>query len=180
MTIGTPKIDFQIINSNDPKILMIADFSEWFHIESKPAVISITMPGSKYPVQHNFVKNNLNGFNSNTLGMTCDVGCDDPKYSDLPDGIYKICVEGSPNTFKKIRYYLKTDRTSLDLDKQMVKLGIEYNLSDKEYREHLETIDFLLRVARAATRLGEIPKGSQHFEHAIKLLEKYRECKNCI
>ncbi len=83
--IGKINIDFQIVESHDPKILMIADFSEWAHIVNEPCVVSITMPGAANPIQYNFVKHNINGFNSNTLGITCSTGCDDPDYLDLPD-----------------------------------------------------------------------------------------------
>lgn len=99
--LGKIRVDFQVITSNDPKILMVADFSEWKHIVGLPAVISITLPGARNPIQHNLIKNKINGFNSNTLGLTCETGCTDPEYQDLPDGIYTICVEGSPNKFSK-------------------------------------------------------------------------------
>ena len=138
------------------------------------------MPGAANPVQHNFVKSNINGFNSNTLGITCSVGCDDPDYIDLPDGIYDICLEGSPNTFKKQRYYLKLDSTRLELDKQLVKLGFEYDLNNTAYVQHLQTIDFLLTVASSNTRLGDIPMAHEMFQEALKLLEKYKNCKNCF
>lgn len=93
--VGKPVINFQMINTNDPKILIVADYSEWLHIENQPAVLSIKLPGSKKYIQFNFVKNKFNAFNSNTLGLTCDIGCNDPDYLDLPDGIYDICLEGS-------------------------------------------------------------------------------------
>lgn len=178
--VGKINIDFQVINSNDPKILMIADFSDWAHVINEPAVISITMPGAANAIQYNFVKKNINGFNSNTLGISCETNCGDPDYLDLPDGIYEICLEASPNTFKKQRYYLKLDSTRLELDKQLVKLGFTYSINNKEYIEHLQTIDFLLTVASAATRLGDIPKAAEHFNEALKLLEKYKDCKNCF
>ena len=176
-------IDFQCITSNDPKILMIADFSEWSHIENQPAVISIKMPGSSESIQYNFVKNNINGFNSNTLGITCDVGCNDPDYIDLPDGIYEICLEASPNTFNKFRYYLKLDATKLELAKQFVKLGFKYSKLDEKLvqtRQYLEDIDFYLTLATSSTLLEEIPEASSYFHEAIKMLEKYKECKNCF
>ncbi len=178
--IGKINIDFQVVESHDPKILMIADFSEWAHIVNQPAVISITMPGAANPIQHNFIKYNINGFNSNTLGITCDIGCDDPEYIDLADGIYEICLEGSPNTFRKLRYYLKIDATRLEWDKQLVKLGFRYNDSIEKQRKHLETIDWLLDLASASTRLGEIPEASEYFQEALKMLEKYKECKTCF
>lgn len=178
--IGRINIDFQVIDSGDPKILMIGDFSDWAHIVNEPAVISITMPGAANPIQYNFVKNNINGFNSNTLGITCDVGCNEPDYLDLPDGIYEICLEGSPNTFRKMRYYLKLDSTRLELDKQIVKLGFKYSEDYDKKRQHLELIDWLLTLASSSTRLEEIPEASEYFQEALKMLEKYKDCKTCF
>lgn len=178
--IGKPVINFQILNTYDPKMLIIADFSKWLHIENQPAVISIKLPGSKKYIEYNFVKNKINAFNSNTLGISCDVGCNDPDYSDLPDGIYDVCLQGSPNTFKKQKYYLKIDRTRIELDKQFIKLGFEYSLDNKAYIDHLQTVDILLMAASSATRLGEIPKAHDNFMEALKLLEKYKDCKTCF
>lgn len=178
--IGKINIDFQVVHSGDPKIIMVADFSSWLYIETEPAVISITLPGSHNPIQFNFEKNKINGFNSNNLGIGCSYNCDEPEYADLPDGIYDIKLEASPNTFNKQRYYLKTDKIQLELDELLVKLGFTYNEKDKDKINNLQLIDFLLMVARAAIRLGDIPKASEHFNEALKLIEKTKECKNCL
>lgn len=178
--IGKINIDFQVVHSGDPKIIMVADFSSWLHIETQPAVLSITLPGSRTAIQFNFEKNKINGYNSNNLGIGCSHNCEGEDYADLPDGIYDIKLEASPNTFNKQRYYLKTDKAQLELDKLLVKLGFTYNEKDKEKINNLQLIDFLLQVAGAATRLGDIPKASEHFSEALKLIEKIKECKNCL
>lgn len=180
MELGKINIDFQVLESGDPNILMIADFSSWLHIENQPSVISITLPGSSIPVRHNFVKNNINGFNSNTLNITCSYNCDNPDYVPLPDGIYEILLEASPNTFNQKRYYLKLDNTRLELDKQLVRLGLDFDINSEERVNHIQLIDFLLLAASANTRLGDIPKASEHFTEALRLLEKYKDCKNCL
>ncbi len=84
------------------------------------------------------------------------------------------------NTFRKLRYYLKLDSTRLEWDKQLVKLGFRYNDSIEKRRKHLETIDWLLDLASASTRLEEISEASEYFHEALKMLEKYKECKTCF
>lgn len=176
MDLGRINIDFQVINSNDPALLLVADFSDWNHIDNKPAVIEITLPGSSQAVSYNFVKHTVNPFNSLNLYLNCS---DCQEYSDLPDGIYTITVKGSPDTFFKTRYYLKLDKTRLELDKIYAGAGLEYAKDDKAMRDALSVIEFYLKVASAHTRRGNIGKAHQFFIEAQNLIERNKGCKNC-
>lgn len=176
MELGRINIDFQVINSNDPALLLIGDYSDWKHIRNKPSVIEITLPGSSQAVSYNFVKGSINSFNSNNLYLGCN---DCQEYTDLPDGIYTILLKGSPDTFNKKRYYLKLDKIRLELDKIYVGAGLEYDKNNKAYRDSLSTIEFYLRVAEAHTRRGNIAKAYTFFTEAANLVEKNKNCKNC-
>lgn len=171
-------IDFQVINSYDPAVLLVGDFSQWHHIENKPSIIEITVPGASTPIAFSFVKKTINAINGSALNLGCD-SCNDAAYPDLPDGIYTITLKGSPDTFNKKRYYLKLDQTRLELDKVYVASGLKYNPANKSYRDALSTIEFYLRVAEAHTRRGDIGKAKTFFNEAQSLLRKYKECKNC-
>lgn len=177
MEYGDIKIDFQVISSYDPAILMIADTSSWKHITNKPANIEITLPGSSSPIIYSFVKNQINIFNSNTLYLSCN-SCEE--YVDLPDGIYTINIKGSPDTFNKKRFYLKLDKTRLTLDKIYIERGIEYNLQDKNFRDLVTSIELYLKVAESHTRQGNIGKAKQFFDIAVSTIEQNLECKNCF
>lgn len=176
MEIGEINIDFQVINSNDPALLLVADFSDWKHIENKPAIIEITLPGASTANSFTFVKHSTNPFNANNL----HIGCGDCEgRADLPDGIYTICLSASPNTFFKKRYYLKVDRLRLELDKIYAGAGLDYDKDDKAQREATATIEFYLRVAAAHTRRGNIGKARQFFVEAEKLVRRSQKCTNC-
>ena len=177
---GQTKIDFQVYDSGDPDMIIVMDFSNWILIESQPAVIYITVPGSIKPINFNFEKGKINGFNSVNLGTNCTTGCDEDSVSSLPDGIYEIKLEGSPNNYFKKRYYLKTDRTRLELDKLIFDLGLNYNQELIEEKiKGIQLIDFLLMAAKSSTKLGEISYASSHFKEVLRLIEKAKNCKSC-
>lgn len=178
--IGNIRIDFHVSTTGDPKFLLVHDLSSWKVIEDLPANLEVVVPGARNPVTNLFKKYSTNGLNSLNLGLSNHVDCEE-NYVDLPDGIYEFCLKGGANGDRiKSRYYLKKDLFQLDFDKMKTKLGIEYNIYDKEYREDLITIMILSEAASSATRRGEIPKAKSYFEQAQSLLEKYKECKNCI
>ena len=176
METGKINIDFAVLNSYDPALLLVGDFSDWKHIYQKPSIIEITLPGSSQAISYSFVKRTINSFNSSTLYLNCS-DCDG--YSPLPDGVYTIVVKGSPDKFYRKRYYLKIDTLRLELDKIYVGAGVAYNENDKEYREALANIEFKLDVAQAHTRSGNIRKANAFFKDAQCLVEKYKQCKNC-
>jgi hypothetical protein len=178
-TIGEIKIDFYVF-SLDTKSLLIGDISTWNSAENKPALISITPPGSKNPVKLNFAKYKVNGFNSNTLNLTCVTECGEQNYVELSDGVWEVLLEASPSSFNKKRYYLKTDQITTEIAKIYIKAGLEYDVNNKQLRNDLEDIDFLIEQAKAATVLGDKVKAERNFEMAIVLLKKYQECKDCI
>lgn len=178
--IGKIRLDFHVTTTGDPKFLLVHDFSEWRVIENLPANLEIVVPGSRKPIIKLFKKNATNGLNSLNLGLSNHVDCEE-NYLDLPDGIYEFCLKGgAEGKHIKSRYFLKKDLFQLSFDKMRTKLGLEYNIYDKEYREDLVTIDILSEAASSATRRGEIEKAKSYFEQASSLLKAYKECKDCI
>lgn len=101
-------LDFHVLSTGDPKILVVMDTSVWGFIEDKPSIIEITLPGSTVTRTYNFVKGKANVFNSSNLLIT-PVG----EYKDLADGLYRISVKGSPDSNCKYRDFLKTDKIKL-------------------------------------------------------------------
>ena len=178
--IGKINLDFQVIDSDDPKTLLVADFSAWKIIKQLPSYIEITLPGSKKPIIRSFNKEKINGFNSLSLGLSNHIDCEKNTH-DLPDGIYSICIRGGKEGQETShRYYLKKDRFQNELDKAWLKIGLEYSVFDEEIRNALFIIEGLIRAATAATREGQIPKAKDSFKLAQSRIEAYKECKNCI
>lgn len=177
---GQIKIDFDVIQST-VQTLWIGDSSQWLHTETLPANVLITLPGSKKALVFSFKKKSINSFNSHNLGITCLQGnCTDEVYGDLPDGIYTICLKSSLTGFETTKYYLKTDRTELELSKVIVKHGFEYSKNDKDFRNKIYDIDWLIKVAKAHAKLGDFVKADRFFQQARELLRTLSDCKDCI
>jgi hypothetical protein len=178
--VGQIKIDFDVIQSTT-QTLWIGDSSDWVYSENLPALVEITLPGSKKALAFSFKKKAINSFNSHNLGITCLHGdCTEEVYGDIPDGIYTICVKSGFEGFEKTRYYLKTDRTELELSKVVVKHGFEYSKNDKDFRNKIYDIDWLIKVAKSHAKLGDFVKANRFLQGARDILRTLSDCKDCI
>lgn len=166
------QIDFSIHSS--PYYLKVVDLSVWGLIESKPAIIEITLPGYAEPVTKYFDKNKLNVFNSNLVGINCD---GQEGLTTLPDGIYKIVVTGSPEKYTKEYFYLKTDLFDMEVDKIFIN---NFDDLDKQaFEDKLTKIEFLKRGAEANLRYDRIDIAGALFEKAQEMVEDLRDCATC-
>jgi len=176
--IGKINIDFQILKTHDPKVILIADTSDWKHIADKTSVLEITMPGGGVPRELIWNKHKINIVNSSTLGIT-PKACDATQLVELPDGVYTIAVKGEPNYFCKERFYLRTERLELEVGKLYLSLGVDFdkNLEKQKLRDDLLKIDSMIKAANFATMLGELDKTAMYFKEAQKRLKSF--CKSC-
>lgn len=178
--IGTINVDFTVLPDFDPTLLIVGDISKWYGAENLPATISITPPGSIKPIVETFQKHKLNIFNSNTLGLSCLIECEEQRYDDLSDGVWTILVKSGYTGIEKTRYFLKTDIFVREIDEIYIRAGLEYDMNDKQIRKDLRDMEFLKRTAEANCRRGDFYKADRDFSQAQELLSKYKECKNCI
>lgn len=178
--IGKVNIDFTVIPDFDPNTLVVGDLSNWFSAETLPATMSIYPPGSAIPVNNVFQKHKLNIFTSINLGLDCLVECEEQPNIDLQDGVWKLILISGLTGFDKTRYFLKTDRFRMDMDKIYIRIGLEYDKKDKQFRDDLQDIELLLQTAEAHTRVGDFYKADRDFTEAVRLQKKYSECKDCI
>jgi molecular chaperone DnaK (HSP70) len=167
-------IDFHIIPIADPKALLIVDTSQWEHIENKPSIIEITIPGAAEPITHYFDKNKINVFNSINLLVNCQLpcGCDSLIKNPLPDGVYIITVKGSPSKFNKTIKYLRTNALRLEVDKLFLDSRVKCERVTSSQRKKLDEIDFLITSAEANTRLDQIQDAQELFLKAQSLFKK--------
>lgn len=165
------EIDFQVIKTYDPKKLIIADASEWSHIIDKPAIIEITLPGSSNAFTNYITKKNvITVYNSSLLGINCGAACDEDLV-ELPDGIYHIKMKGSPDTFFKERYYMRSEKLQLQLDKIYTTLGFDIKRQDREIAESLWNCKLLIEAADASTRRGELGMAADYYKSAKRIIE---------
>ena len=175
--VGQINIDFQVFETGNPKILSVADTSDWLYAENKPAYISIRLPGSKKEKTLSFKKYAVNNFNSHTLGLSCLKGdCTEEVYVELPDGIYTIKVLSGYEDIEKERYYLKTDKIALEIAKALTLIGFDYNESTTDKIEPYIKIDQYLTVAKSWTKQGDFVKADRYFQEAVKLFNAQKCC----
>jgi hypothetical protein len=167
-------IDFDVMS--DLYYLKVFDFSTWAHIEKKPSIIEITLPGYETPHTAFFDKNKVNIYNSIMLYANC-TNCPEASINILPDGIYIVKVTGSPSSFYKERKYLKTDSIQKEIDK--IYIEAITNKERVQIVDKLAEIEFLLNAAGAHLRYDMERESRICFEQAQRLVEKLTECKNC-
>lgn len=172
-----PIVDFYVLKANDPKFILIADNSMWQHIEGKTAIVEITFPGSTKAITHYYSQNQINSFNSVNLKYNCnlDCGCEDTGFYGLPDGVYTITVKGSPSTFFKTKYYLKTDTLRLKLAKVYFDLHLEAGPIDHSKKLFVDEIDFLIEAAEANIRLSNLKEAQELYRKASFMMDTYLE-----
>ena len=177
---GKIKIDFQVLETKNPQLLMVSDNSEWDYAEDLNAWITIILPGSTKKLTFAFKKHSIEQFNSHNLGISCFRGdCEEEEYTDLPDGIYTICLKSGYEGIDKKRYYLKTDRFDIDFAKVVVKNGLEYNEEDREFRDKILDVMWFAMTAKSHTIEGNFSEAKYWFEKAKNKLNIFKDCKNC-
>lgn len=170
----TVNIDFQVVATGNPKTLAVMDTSTWGILESKPAIIEITTPNKTREITHYFEKNKVNVFNSSNLLLT-----NPGEYRDMPDGLYTISVKGSPDTNCKKRYFLKDDKTKIELYKMYASLGVEDDKKTKRLKKEIQDVEMLIRGANALIALGKVERAVNTLKRAMEFLKNYNRCNDC-
>ena len=170
-------LDFEVIGSYNPKTLRVADQSEWGILADRPAIIEIKRPGSEELYTYYFGKNQLNVFNSKTLGVNPGAPAND--FVDIPDGIYDITIKGSPSSYSVNRKYLKTDSMRLNIDKVWARAGILCEGENDEIIEKIKEVEFVLTVAESSMRIGNFDTVQQLMDKAQHLIDVINDCKYC-
>ena len=174
------KIDFNVIETDNHKTLLVADNSNWSVIESEPSIIEITLPGMRNPVVNFFDKKSINNFNSVNLNLSClGGGCDELEWTDLPDGVYTICVKGSPSKYQETKHYFRTNKARERLDLMIINSNIGCEENKVDFKDIMD-IEMLIKSSEANTRFGDINSASRDYQLAVKMLDKQSKCKDCI
>ncbi len=168
-------IDFHILDVLNPKWFAVADNSEWGGILEKPSIIEVTVAGFNEPNVTFYTKCGINQFNSRTLGLDCGK-CGE--LVDLPDGIYTITVKGSPDKYQKTKEYIRTTQMQLKMDKLLISAVNSCGEFDKNLKEKIRNVDFLIRAAKANIRYDNRCRAFELFNEANKLLDKVSKCSN--
>ena len=100
-------------------------------------------------------------------------------YNDLVDGIYRVSLKGSPDSFCVHRDFLKTDKVRNELANIYVSLGFDDDEETREKKRIIQSYDLLIRAAEYSVRIGKLKKGMAYFKKAVQYVKEYNECENC-
>lgn len=166
-------IDFDVLETNNPKKLMVGDTSpNWLHAEDKPAYLYITLPGSKREHIFTFKKGGIQVYNSNNLGLS-DVkdSCSGGEYVNLPDGIYKLKLQSGYEEHYVDKYYLKTDIIEKEVAKSIVRNALNPSANNQNFRDKMFEVDWKLRVAKSFMMECNINEASVYYNEAVELFK---------
>ena len=148
------EIDFQIIDTKDPYVLMLVDTSKWAYAEEKPSIVIIKLPSTDEQVVYSVGKNKDLVFNSNNLGINClKADCGEEEYVMLPDGIYEITLQSGYEGINKTRIHYRKHRLMIKFYKKLIQLG-EYKTLSKCQKEIFNNINYMMRMVEAFTSEG--------------------------
>ena len=171
--VGQIYIDFDVLENGNPTRISLSDASEWLYAQDKPAYLEVILPGSIKINSYTWKKEATNILNSHNLGISCLSGdCKKENYVDLPDGIYTLTVKSGFIGIEKKRYYLKTDRTEIELAKKIVAKGLKYSEDKKAFIDYLDNIKMNLIEAKAQAKLGDFIEAQRYFLDAVKAINK--------
>ena len=173
--VGKINIDFDVVDNMNPKYFSVIDLSQWKSIKNKSSIIEICLPGTDKPIIHYFEKGQSNIFTSLNLNLNCPIDCDTEECLDLPDGIYQICVKGSPDSFSQSKDYLRTVQLQLELDNAYLTTE-----NPKELKDKVCDIEMLIKAAEANVRNDNFAGAQELFEQAEKETEKLKNCQDCV
>lgn len=170
------EIDFNVLENNNPKTLVIFDQSHYLNDPEKP-IHKIKLPGYNNYIVVPYVINQINILNSNLLGITNTTCSND--LAELPDGIYEITQAVCPyGELYNTKLYLKT--TKFDCNYKKVLLSIKCDcVIDQTIIQDLTYIDILIQSAKAEVEKGFKDNGFAKYQCAVEKLTKLQEQINC-
>lgn len=175
------RLDFDVLKSNNCKVLLIADGSNWANAQDDPAYIQVLTPGQTVPVTHVFRKDRLNRLNSNTLNLS-----DVIDYSDLaplPDGIYTITLTQCENDpLARVKYHFQDCQIRCQLAQKLLSVDLTCNSCRKELLKEIQDISLLLDAAQANSDKCNPTKAMELYQRAQVILDRISDepgCANC-
>lgn len=173
-------LNFDILDTGNPKTLVFLDESEYMEEPERP-LLEVVMPGFDKYFLVNIEARKVNTFNSNTLHLTAVLKQD--FLTNLPDGVwdfrYKICPYDKVFTCKKhMRMALLNEKLVILHDK--IDLADCDTKENKDLEKDLFKIYSLMEGAKAVVN-ANVKKAQSYYQLADKLVQKLLDkfCKNC-
>lgn len=170
-------LKFHVYSDGDPMKLIVVDESSWGALRDYPSMIHIKMPGFKDVLDYYLSKNQVNVFNSITLGLNCVEPGEPLCFMELPDGMYDITIRSGD--FYCNKKYLKTDKIQLDIDKIYARSCLACNALSDDLLQYINEAELLMRGAEANTRLGNFESAHMLIDRVALIVERASKCKQC-
>ena len=177
------KIDFTILPTKEPKEIVLLDTSQWGIAYNQPAYLSILPPGYVNYINHSFSKQTYTILNSSNLGIGCITGeCNGGELEDLDDGIWEFCLKSAYEGINKKRFFLKDDQLRTEIDKIRIRLldTQGFTFIRTQTTDQLEIIEDILAGAHSMLREGRNNDTMKGYNEASKLVDKLKQCRDCI
>lgn len=174
----TYNIDFYILESNDPKTIVLLDRSTYLDAPEQPT-LKITLPGFTGSVNIPYTPNGINVLNSDSLNLT--EPCDYDATAPLPDGVYQITMQICPfeQLFNK-KCYLKVTQFYAEYGKILLNFDVTNNTYDQDkLKAEIIDMDILIQSARAEVTNNSIERGVKKYQAALKKLASIKRKINC-
>lgn len=172
------KIDFVVLETNDPKSITILDKSTYLSTPEYP-LVEVTLPGYTGHVELAYTPNNVIILNSDNLGLT--EGVWHTEYAPLPDGVYKIKLKVCPyDELYDIQCYLKA--TTLEQAYKTFLLEIEKAtdcFDEQKLVNELINIDILIQSAKIEASSCNINAATEKYKVANRKLSDLNKKLKC-
>lgn len=178
--IGTQSynIDFYVLESNDPKTIVILDRSNYLDQPELP-LIEVIIPGFTGFVQKEYIPNGLIVLNSDSLDLT--EACEYETTADLPDGVYQITMKVCPyDELYNKKCYLKTTK----FYEAYQNILLNFDIADTSYnqdklKQDIIDLDILIQSAKAEVNRCNVDRGTQKYQTALRKLLSINRKLNC-
>lgn len=178
--INTYSLDFYILDTNDPKSILLLDRSNYLFEPENPKLF-IVPPGytGEINIEYPGIKNSIIEINSDSIGLTenCNIN---EEFANLPDGVWQITMSVCPyeELYNK-KCYLKTTQIECKLQDILLRFDDCGCLPDKEFKNLIVDIDILLQSAKAEVSICNIENATKKYNQALKLLNQIEKKLNC-
>lgn len=176
---NTPVLNLTIFDSHDANLLVIGDSSQYptgWNVVSP--TVQITVPGYNIKTLE-FTRGTINIYNSNDLGITCDVDtCD---LAPIPDGVYVLKYSISPAyQYNTTKTFLRVDNLYKKYDDKI--LNMEMFKCDGQLRRNIkmqfDEIEFYIQGAIASANRCATSLAMEMYDKANTLLNRIEQtCK---
>lgn len=175
--IDTYKILFSIVETNNPKTLVLLDQSNYLSVAEKP-LLFVTLPGYTGHIELSYAPSTIITLNSDVLQLTENT--DYEELADLPDGVYQIKMAVCPyDELYNKQCYLKT--TNLDCRLQNILLTYDNCecIDQKDLKDKMLDIFILIQSAKAEVNLCNVSKAVSKYKTAVLKIEYLEKKLNC-